>query len=177
MGIWLPQIVKEFGLSNLATGFVAAIPYVAGAACMVIWARMAAKSSQRIWYVSGALAAAAVGLAASAVAATSVTAMLALTLTVVGILAFQASFWAIPSDFLTGRAAAAGLALMVSIGNLGGFVGPFLIGYLRESTNGFTAPLLSIAAVLLVGAIAMRLVGDPGKPGERNRAADVDQPA
>ena len=177
VGIWLPQIVKEFGLSNLATGFVAAIPYVAGAACMVIWARMAAKSSQRIWYVSGALAAAAVGLAASAVAATSVTAMLALTLTVVGILAFQASFWAIPSDFLTGRAAAAGLALMVSIGNLGGFVGPFLIGYLRESTNGFTAPLLSIAAVLLVGAIAMRLVGDPGKPGERNRAADVDQPA
>ena len=163
VGIWLPQIVKAFGLSNLATGFVTAIPYVAGAIGMVLWARLAAASSQRIWYVSGALAAAAAGLAISAVVSTPLAAMTALTVTVVGILAFQASFWAIPSDFLTGRAAAGGLALLVSVGNLGGFAGPFLIGYLRQTTNGFTVPLLSIAAVLLFGAVTMRVLGDPAR--------------
>ena len=170
VGIWLPQIVKGFGLSNLATGFVAAIPYVAGAVCMVAWARLAAQSPRRIWFVAGALAIAGLGLAASTSASHPLPAMVALSVTVVGILSFQASYWAIPSDFLTGRAAAGGLALLVSVGNLGGFVGPFMIGYLKDTTQSFTIPLLAIAAILLIGAVTMVIVGDPGRPAAREPA-------
>jgi nitrate/nitrite transporter NarK len=83
--------------------------------------------------------------------------------TVSGILSFQATYWAIPSNFLTGRAAAGGLALIVSVGNLGGFAGPYAIGYLRESTKGFTVPLLVISGVLLFGSVVMFLLGDPGR--------------
>ncbi|MFX7858410.1 MFS transporter, partial [Acinetobacter baumannii] len=75
----------------------------------------------------------------------------ALCLTVSGILAFQATYWAIPSNFLTGRAAAGGLALIVSVGNLGGFVGPSMIGAIKQFSHGFTAPLLAVSAVLLIG--------------------------
>jgi ACS family tartrate transporter-like MFS transporter len=167
VGIWMPQIVKGFGLSYVTTGFVAAIPYAIAAVVMTLWGRAAARSTGRIFYVTGALAIAAVALALSVVAGSALLAMIALTLTVCGILAFQASYWALPSSFLTGRAAAAGLALIVSIGNLGGFVGPYVIGALRQQTQGFTIPLLSIAAVLLFGAIVMALVGDPAIKAER----------
>lgn len=163
VGLWLPQIVRGFGLSVVETGFVAAIPYLLGAVSMVLWARRAAAASHRLRYVCAAIAIAAAALAAGAVALNALLATVALTVTVIGILAFQASFWAIPSDFLSGRAAAGGLALIVSIGNLGGFVGPFLIGYLRETSRGFTIPLLAVAATLLSGAIGMALVGDPAR--------------
>lgn len=167
VGIWMPQIVKGFGLSYIATGLVAAAPYAMAAVVMTLWARAAARSPRRVAYVVAALAAAAVALALSVAAATPVLAMLALSVTVCGILGFQASYWALPSSFLTGRAAAAGLALIVSIGNLGGFAGPFAIGWLREATKSFTIPLLVIAAVLLFGAVLMALVGDPAAKTER----------
>ncbi len=116
-------------------------------------------------YVVIALAAAAIALALSVFAGSHLLAMVALTVTACGILGFQASFWALPTSFLTGRAAAAGLALIVSVGNLGGFVGPFMVGALRQYTKGFTAPLL-----LLFGAIVMALVGDPARKTERSDA-------
>ncbi len=171
VGIWMPQIVRGFGLSYVTTGFVAAIPYAIAAVCMLLWARAAARSKARIVYVVSALATASVALALSTVAGTPVLAMLALIVTVVGILCFQATFWALPPDFLTGTAAAAGLALIVSIGNLGGFVGPYLIGALREHTHGFTVPLLAIAAIFLVGAVIMAIIGDPAAAHRRSLAA------
>jgi len=167
VSLWLPQIIRGFGLGYVAVGFVAAAPYVVGAVCMVLWARLANAAANRIPYVCGALFLAAVGLAASAGAVAPLPSMLALIVTVVGILSFQATFWAIPSGFLTGRAAAGGLALIVSIGNLGGFAGPYAIGYLRESTKGFTVPLLVISAVLLFGSVVMFILGDPARTASR----------
>ena len=137
---------------------------------MTLWGNAAARSKRRVVYVVTALAAASVALALSVFAGSHLLSMVALTVTVCGILAFQASFWALPTSFLSGRAAAAGLAMIVSIGNLGGFVGPFMIGALRQHTNGFTAPLLATAAVLLFGAIVMALVGDPARKTERSDA-------
>ena len=163
VGLWLPQIVRGFGLGYVAVGFVSALPYLVGAVCMVLWARLAEGSRHRVLYVCGALALAGLALAVSAGFAAPLPAMAAIVVTVVGILAFQATYWAIPSDFLTGRAAAGGLALIVSIGNLGGFVGPYAIGYLRETTKGFAVPLLAISAVLLLGAVVMVTLGDPAK--------------
>ena len=167
VSLWLPQIIRGFGLGYVAVGFVAAAPYVIGAVCMILWARLANASRNRIPYVCGALFLAAAGLAASAGLIAPLPAMMALIVTVAGILSFQATYWAIPSSFLTGRAAAGGLALIVSLGNLGGFAGPYAIGYLRQSTQGFTVPLLVISGVLLFGSIVMFLLGDPAR---RSRA-------
>src|SRR6185369_3601126 len=78
---------------------------------------------------------------------------------VIGIMCYQSTFWPIPSSFLTGSAAAGGLAMIVSIGNLGGFVGPYLIGVIRQSTDGFSWALISLAAFLTLAAILIRVVG------------------
>jgi len=163
IGLWLPQIIKELGLSSTAIGFVAAIPYVVGAVAMTVWARLASNSDNRIPYVVGALVMAAVALAASTQLDSAVFKMTALVIAVSSILAFQATFWAIPSGFLTGAAAAGGLALIVSIGNLGGFAGPSLIGLIKDMTHGFTYPLLAVSAILFVGALTMLGLGDPAR--------------
>ncbi|WP_257164834.1 MFS transporter [Bradyrhizobium sp. SRS-191] len=163
VGLWLPQIVRGFGVSYVAVGFISAAPYALGAVCMLLWARLANRARHRLWFVCGALAIAGVALSVSASFASPLPAMLALTVTVVGILSFQATYWAIPSGFLTGRAAAAGLALIVSIGNLGGFVGPYMIGYLRETTKSFSTPLYVLSAILLVGTVVMAALGDPAR--------------
>ena len=78
---------------------------------------------------------------------------------VVGIMCYQSTFWPIPSSFLTGSAAAGGLALIVSIGNLGGFVGPYLIGEIKQTTGSFSWALIAVAAFLTVAAILIKLVG------------------
>lgn len=163
IGLWLPQIVKEFGLRASQVGLVTALPYAVGAVSMLWWSHRANRSPNRLRYVVGAMVIAAVALATSAFLATPILKMLAITLTVSAVLSFQATFWAIPSGFLTGRAAAGGLALIVSIGNLGGFVGPSMIGYIKQATGGFTLPLLAVAGALALGATIMLLLGDPAK--------------
>ncbi|TWC67464.1 MFS transporter [Herbaspirillum sp. SJZ099] len=163
IGLWLPQIIKEFGLPSHQVGLVAAIPYIVGAIAMTLWARLANNSDKRLFFVAGAIAIAAASIAISAFMHDPLLKMLAITVAVASILSFQATFWAIPSGFLTGRAAAGGLALIVSIGNLGGFVGPSMIGFIREATQGFTYPLIFVAGALLLGAVITLVLGDPAK--------------
>jgi MFS family permease len=169
--MWMPQIVSSFGLSYGMTGLVTALPYLFAAVVMVLWGRAAARSKRRIFYVVGAEVTAALALVLSVATTSLVLAMLALIVAVCGLMAWNATFWALPSSFLTGRAAAGGLAVIVSIGNLGGFFGPYGIGYLREQTHGFAIPLLSIAVVVLAGAAIMVVVGDPAASGRRRTAA------
>lgn len=163
IGLWLPQIIREFGLPSHQVGLVAAIPYLVGAVAMTLWARLANRSERRLFFVAGAIVLAALSLAISAFLHTPLLKMLAITIAVASILSFQATFWAIPSGFLTGRAAAGGLALIVSIGNLGGFVGPSVIGFIRETTQGFTYPLIFVAGALLLGAVITLALGDPSR--------------
>ncbi|MEX3916870.1 MFS transporter [Paraburkholderia sp. BR10872] len=162
VGLWMPQIIKQFGVGHATVGWLAAIPYALGAVVMLWWARLANRAAHRIPYVAGALVIAAAALAISAMLDTPLLKLVALCVTVSGILAFQATYWAIPSGFLTGRAAAGGIALIVSIGNLGGFVGPSMIGAIKDMSGGFTVPLLAVAAVLLLGALTIAWLGDPG---------------
>jgi len=162
VGLWMPQIIKQFGVEHTVVGWLTAIPYALGAVVMLWWARMANRAQNRVPYVAAALVIAAVALAASTALDAPALKLAALCLTVSGILAFQATFWAIPSTFLTGRAAAGGLALIVSVGNLGGFVGPSMIGAIKQYSQGFTAPLLAVSAVLLIGALSIAWLGDPG---------------
>ncbi|MEE2978176.1 MAG: MFS transporter, partial [Pseudomonadota bacterium] len=162
VGLWMPQIIKQFGVEHTVVGWLTAIPYALGAVVMLWWARMANRAQNRVPYVAAALVVAAVALAASTALDAPALKLAALCVTVSGILAFQATFWAIPSTFLTGRAAAGGLALIVSVGNLGGFVGPSMVGAIKQYSQGFTAPLLAVSAVLLIGALSIAWLGDPG---------------
>jgi MFS transporter, ACS family, tartrate transporter len=159
VGLWLPQIMKGLGRDTLEVGFIAAIPYLCGAIAMVLWARISDRGRDRTLYPAVALFIGAVGLAASTVAASTTLTIVALCVAVVGINSFVATFWAVPGSFLTGVAAAGGLALIVSVGNLGGFVGPVMIGHIRDVTQNFTAPLLAVAGFLLLGSIVMVAFG------------------
>jgi MFS transporter, ACS family, tartrate transporter len=160
IGLWMPQILKGFGFGNVQVGFIAAIPYICGALGMMLWARLSDRAEERSWYVSLALLFGAVALACCSFSGFSAPlTVMALCAAVVGIMSYQSTFWPIPSSFLTGRAAAGGLALIVSIGNLGGFVGPYLIGEIKELTGSFAWALMAVAGCLLVGAIFIRIVG------------------
>lgn len=163
IGIWLPQIVKGFGLASFQVGLVAALPYACGAVGMIVWSKMAGAGKKRLRYAVGAMTFASLCLAFSAHAESPVLKMAAITLTVTSMLGFQAIFLALPSEFLTGRAAAGGLALIVSIGNLGGFAGPYIIGYIKQETGSFTNALFALAAVLLVAATGTLMLGDPAE--------------
>ncbi|WP_186191412.1 MFS transporter [Burkholderia gladioli] len=173
VGMWMPQIIKQFGVSHTTVGWLTAIPYAVGAVVMLLWARLARRSTNCIPYVAGALVVAALALCLSGFTDVPALKLAALCFTVSGILAFQATYWAIPSGFLTGRAAAGGLALIVSVGNLGGFVGPSMIGALKQMSGGFTWPLIAIAAIMLAGALITAWLGDPGaNVGESTDAAE-----
>jgi MFS transporter, ACS family, tartrate transporter len=160
LGLWMPQILKGFGFGVVTIGFLAAIPYICGAVTMMLWARLSDKGGERSWFVASALVLGAVALAVCGYTTSSASmSIVALCGAVIGIMCYQSTFWPIPSSFLTGSAAAGGLALIVSIGNLGGFVGPYLIGQIREATGSFSWALIAIAAFLTLAAILIRLVG------------------
>ena len=165
LGLWMPQILRGFGFGVVTVGFLAAIPYACGAIAMMLWARRSDAGGERSWYVAAGLLVGAVSLVIAGLATSSaLVSIVALCGAVVGIMCYQSTFWPIPSSFLTGSAAAGGLALIVSIGNLGGFVGPFLIGAVRESTGSFAWALIAVAAFLILGAILIRVVGASMRP-------------
>jgi len=159
IGLWLPQIIKQLGLATSLIGTVAAVPYLCGAGAMVVWGRLSDRGGDRTIYPAISLFVGAAALTASAFTPTPLLTIAALCVAVMGINSFVATFWAVPSSFLTGRAAAGGIAMIVSIGNLGGFAGPYLIGLVRDLSGGFTAPLLVVGGILLVGALTMLAFG------------------
>lgn len=161
---WMPQIIKAFGgLSNTETGLLTAIPYLFAMIAMVWWARRSDRRQDRKWHLTVSALLGAVGLAASALAPTPLLSFLALCAATVGIWSMFGVFWAIPGDFLCGTAAASGFALISSFGTLGGFTGPYLVGYVREKTGSFSASLLALAGFLLGAAFISALLRDEGR--------------
>jgi MFS transporter, ACS family, tartrate transporter len=175
VSIWIPQLAKGFGLTNLQVGFVTALPFLCGSIGMILWARHSDRTQERTWHVAGAGLVAAAALATSAAFASPVLSLIALTIGVTGIFGFFGTFWAIPPSFLTGRAAAAGIAMIVSIGNCGGLVGPSIVGWTREQTGSFTLGFVAmsgffvIASLLIVALHFMARIQEVSLP--------VDQPA
>jgi MFS transporter, ACS family, tartrate transporter len=134
-------------------GLLSAIPYLAGAVGMVLFARHSDATGERRWHVAVAAFIATVGLVLTGVTVSPVVEMVALTLAALGIYSTLATFWSLPTAFLSGTAAAAGIALINSVGNLGGFVGPYVVGFLSDSTGSFYAGLLLLAALILVAGL------------------------
>ena len=123
--MWLPQIVKAFGLSNVEVGLVAAIPYAAAIATMMLWASYSDRSGDRLNHVALACGMGCLGMGlAAAVSGHPVWTMVCLSVAIAGVMAARPPFWTLPTEFLSGRKAAAGIAAINSIGNLGGFFGP-----------------------------------------------------
>jgi ACS family tartrate transporter-like MFS transporter len=159
LGVWLPQIVRGFsGLSDFMVSLVSAVPYLVGAAAMVLVSAHSDRSGERILHITAAALTAAFGFLTSAYLHSPVLTVLALSLATAGLLSSHGPFWALPSTFLSGRAAAGGMALICSVANLSGLVGPYTIGLLKGASGSFHSGLLLLALVPLAGAgLALRL--------------------
>ncbi|MDE1149855.1 MAG: MFS transporter [Azospirillaceae bacterium] len=157
LGIWAPQIIRAFGLTPLQVGFLNAIPAILAVVAMVLWARHSDRTGERTWHVVGACLVAAVGLVFAGSTASIALVLVALTLVSSGTSAAKAPLWSIPTQFLSGSAAAAGIATINSVGNLGGFVGPSLIGWIKDTTGSFEGGLYLVAGLLVMSA-ALTLV-------------------
>jgi ACS family tartrate transporter-like MFS transporter len=173
VSLWLPEIVKGLaGWSNLVVGLVTILPYLVAAVAMVVIGADSDRRGERRWHVALPAFTGALGLVLASQAQAPTLALAALSLAALGIFGAFGPFWAMPTAFLGGSAAAGGIALINSIGNLGGFVGPSLIGLVHESTQSFAGGLLALAASLLVaGLLALcvsraSLAGSaPAEPG------------
>lgn len=153
--LWVPQIVKGLsGLSDLAVGMISAIPYVGAALGMVLIGMHSDRTGERFLHIAVPSMVAALGFSASACLTSPVPGMIALTVAAVGDLGSRGPFWALPSRFLAGSASAAGIALINTIGSVGGFAGPYAVGLVKNATGSFTGGLLLLALLLTASAIA-----------------------
>jgi len=153
VAFFLPTIVKGFGVSNFETGLLSALPFVFGAVGMILLGRNSDRTLKRKEHVCFALTLAAVGVGGAGLVSAPVMVLGLLCLGQIGVSAMPPLFWPLPSSFLTGSSAAAGIAAINSLGNLSGFGGPYVMGYLRDLTGNFTAGLLVLGACALAGAI------------------------
>jgi MFS transporter, ACS family, tartrate transporter len=169
LAFFLPQIVQAFGVSTLRLGFIAAVPYAVGAISLVLWGRRSDRKLERRFHLAFPLSMAAAGIAAAALLDQPTLKMIAFSVAGFGMFGAAAVFWTLPTARLSGVAAAAGIAMINSLGTLAGFAGPYAMGWIKDATGSYTGGLLSLAAAGLVAAIIVLSIGqDP--PAER--AAD-----
>ncbi len=174
--LWIPQIVRGIsGASDLAVGFITAIPYVAAAVAMLAVGASSDRTGERFWHVALPSFIGAAGFAASAFLLSPVPGMIALTIAAMGDLSTRGPFWALPPRFLAGSALAAGIALINTMGSLGGFVGPYAVGLVREATGGFAGGMLFLSGLLVMAGIVTlllrrsSLLRDADDAGSRSR--------
>ena len=150
---FLPQIVKGLGHSNFVTGLLTAIPYVIGVIGLICWGHSSDRHKERRRHLIAASTVAAIGLAGTAFFTGSAWALATMSVAAVGLYGSRPCFWPMPSQFLTGASAAVGIALINSIGNLGGYVGPFVVGWIKDSTNSFEMGVYFLAGCALLSAL------------------------
>lgn len=154
MGFWLPQIIKSAsGGSNAEVGFLSAVPYAVAAVGMVVVGRHSDRTGERRWHIAVAAMVGGASFGASAFVHGTVLSLATLSLGMLGLASMLGPFWALATSFLGGIGAAAGIALVNSVGNIGGFVGPNIIGYIRETTRSFSAGLVIVGVILACGGL------------------------
>jgi ACS family tartrate transporter-like MFS transporter len=167
--LWLPRILRDAsGFTGMQLGIITAIPFVAALVAMVLIGRHSDRTGERKWHVVACALTAAAGLLLATAFQTSwPLIVLSFTLSQIGQRSVMSVFWAIPPIFLGGTAAAAGIAMINAIGNLGGAVGPTVMGWLRESTGAYTGGLLVLVAALVVEAILVMSLRLPARAAAR----------
>ncbi len=154
ISLWSPLMIKEFGLSPLNIGLVNAVPAMFGLVVMIVWAWNSDRTGERAWHAALACLLAAAGLFYGAAFGTTLPAVLiALTIATIGVSCSKPPLWSMPTLFLSGPAAAGGIALMNAIGNLGGFVGPYMIGWIKGVTGSFSGGLYFVGGTLVFSAV------------------------
>jgi len=152
---WLPTILKKVsGSSNLIVTLISALPYCVALVAILFVGWSSDRTKERRWHTALSMMVASIGLLLSVVARDqTVLAILMFCVAGAGMYSYLPGFWALPTSFLTGTAAAASIGLINSIGNLGGFVGPYVVGYLSQATNSYVGGVLYLATSALVAAV------------------------
>jgi ACS family tartrate transporter-like MFS transporter len=164
MLLFLPQIVKQLGLSNMQVGWASMIPYICGSISMVAWGWISDRMGERRWNLFLGCIVAASGLVLAGRSIGSYWSLVGMSVAAIGFYGTKGPFWAMPSIFLTGIAAAVSFAWINSIGNLGGFLGPSVVGWVKDSTGSFGAGLYALAAFALMSAAISALWLDIRRP-------------
>jgi MFS family permease len=157
LGFFMPLIVKGLGVATSWIGVVSAVPALFGFTAMIVWGRHSDRTGERTWHAAGALLLVAAGLVGCTAIGGGhpVLMMIALCITITGNQSVAPCFWSIPSSMLSGTAAAGGLAMVNSLGNLGGWFGPWMYGLVKDATDSTSSALFSLAAGPLVAAIVL----------------------
>jgi MFS transporter, ACS family, tartrate transporter len=166
--MWLPQIIRSFSsVGDFQVGLLNAIPYLAATIFMVVNGRHSDRTGERRWHLAISALAGAVGFAASAFAPNVVLSLAALALAFAGVKGMLGPFWALATASLSGPAAAAGIAWINSVGNLGGFAGPTVVGFVKRTTGSYSGAVSVLGAGLLVLAF-LALSLKPQTPVQKN---------
>jgi nitrate/nitrite transporter NarK len=168
---WLPQIIKDtLTRDPWKIGLASAIPWASAAIVMVVFAHHSDVTGERRWHVALAGMVGFAAFSASTLAGISgVAGLAALTFAAIAIMCAQATFWALPTAILSGSAAAVGIAWINSVGNLAGYVSPFLVGKVRDATGSMTLAMLVISASCLMSGLGVLLVTKPSTPRSLRR--------
>jgi len=169
---WLPQIIRTLGdLTTVQIGWLSSLPYLLACVAMIFWGRHSDSRRDRKWHLMIGAAIGALGLIAAGTATSPVYTYFGLCIAAIGVWSMFGVFWAAAADFLSGRGAIAGLAVISSIGSLGGFVGPYLVGITRQMSGGFSLSLYVLAAsgIVCIGLSAL-LKNEWKASGEPQRA-------
>jgi ACS family tartrate transporter-like MFS transporter len=153
MLLFVPQMVKQLGLSNMQVGWVTMIPYICGALAMLVWGWYSDRTGERRWNLFLGCVLATAGLILAGQTIGTAWAIVGMSIAAIGFYGSKGPFWSMPSMLLTGSAAAAGIAWINAVGNLGGFFGPTAVGWAKEHTGSFAAGLYVLAGFSLVSAI------------------------
>jgi MFS transporter, ACS family, tartrate transporter len=161
IGLWLPSLLRSVsGTSNLVVGLLSAIPYLATILAMVLVGISSDRTRDRKWHLAGSAFACAIALACAAYSSSTTADVVFLSVTLMGAFSMNGPFWATTTEMLTETSAAAGIAVINSLGNLGGFLGPYTIGLVRTWTGSFRGGLLAVGALLAVsGTLALLAYG------------------
>jgi len=152
MLLFLPQMVKQLGLTNMQVGWVSMIPYLCGAVGLLAWGWLSDRMGERRWNLFLGCLVAGLGLVIAGRFMGTPWAVVGMSIAAVGLYGSKGPFWSMPSMFLTGTAAASGIAWINSIGNLGGFFGPTMVGWVKDYTGSFAGGLYVLAGLAVLSA-------------------------
>lgn len=160
VGMWTPQIVKAFGhLSSSEIGLITAFPFLLAAIGMLAIGSSSDRTGERKWHLTLAVLGAGFGLLGSAVFSDQpIVVVFCLAIAATGLYGCMSIFWLIPPTFLTGAAAAVGIATINSVGNLGGFAGPFVVGWIKDTTGDFIYGLVYLGTLVVIGGVLAYII-------------------